>query len=314
MKSRSFSWLWIFAIPLSIGLVALSPEEGNVLLLLALPFTAAGNILRELSLSGELGNWVAIGLYAAVCVSPLILIRKSDSARENLLLVLATAVLFRVMWLMVNPNMMPAPMRNEVGKSIYAGAVYSVFVTWGITKLMLKTDLSEQGKIYKALRVFLAVCATLFLVSGFGVGISSFRADLNRLTAENTLLSENQLMPSIMFLTAEFTFRAAESVLMAWILFLAFRLVLELEEDPYSQRCHDLSCVITLWCRRTIRVVAASNLAMNLGQVLLAGKLVNVDVVLHLPVVSLAVTFGMMALTRLLDQGKALKEDNELFV
>jgi hypothetical protein len=41
---------------------------------------------------------------------------------------------------------------------------------------------------------------------------------------------------------------------------------------------------------------------------------VNVDFQLRLPVLSLAVTFGLMALVRLIDQGKALKEDNELFV
>ena len=94
MKSKSLAWLWILGVPLIIGLVAASPEQGNVLLLLALPFTVAGNILRELSLSGSVGNWVAIGLYTAACISPLLLIRKSDSSRENMLLVLATAVLF----------------------------------------------------------------------------------------------------------------------------------------------------------------------------------------------------------------------------
>ena len=314
MKSKSLTWLWILGVPMIIGLVAASPEQGNVLLLLALPFTVAGNILRELSLSGSAGNWVAIGLYTAVCITPLLLIRTSDSSRENMLLVLATAVLFRVMWLMVNPNMMPQTMRNDVGRSIYAGAVYSVFVTWGITKLMLKTDLTESGKVYRVLRTFLLVCAALFLIDGIGLGLSSFRADLNEMTAANTMLSESELLPSIMFLAGSFTFRVVESVLVAGILFIAYRLVMELEEDPYSQRCHDISCSIFLWCRRTIRVVAASNLAMNLGQVLFAGNLVNVDFQLRLPVLSLAVTFGMMALTRLLDQGKALKEDNELFV
>lgn len=314
MKSKRLTWLWILGVPLIIGLVAASPEQGNVLLLLAVPFTAAGNILRELSLSGTAGNWVAIGLYVAVCISPLLLIRKSDSSRENLLLVLATAVLFRVMWLMVNPDMMPYTMRNEVGKSIYAGAVYSVFVTWGVTKLMLKTDLNASEKIYQALRTFLLACAALFLIDGVGLGLSSFRADLNGMTAANTMLSDSELLPSIMFLAGAFTFRVAESILVAGILFIAYRLVLELEADPYSQHCHDISCSIFLWSRRTIRVVAASNLAMNLGQVLFAGYLVNVDFQLRLPVLSLAVTFGMMALTRLLDQGKALKEDNELFV
>lgn len=314
MKSKSLSWLWILGGPMILALVAASPDDGNVLLLLAWPLIAAGNMLRELSLSGSVGNLVAIGLYAAVCISPLILIRRTDSRRENMLLVLATVVLFRVMWLMVNPNMMPQTLRNDVGRAIYAGAVYSVFVTWGVMKLMLKTDLTAQADIYKALRTFLLICAGLFLTDGIGLGLSSFRSDLNELTAANTMLSESQMLPSIMFLAGEFTLRAAESVLVAGILFLAFRLTMELEEDPYSKRCHQISVAMALWCRRTIRAVAAANLLLNLGQVFLADYLVNVDFQLRVPVISLAVVFGMMALTRLLDQGKALKEDNELFV
>lgn len=314
MKSKGFGWLWIFAVPLLIGLAALSPGGGNLLLLLAMPFVKAGELLRQLSLMSAMGNRIALVLYCAVCASPLLLIRKSDPGRENLLLILASMVLFRVMWLLVNPDMMPVNMRNEVGKVIYTGAVYSVFVTWGIMKLMLRTDLTIQANVYKALQIFLLICSVCFLVEGLGFGLSRFAATLETLKTENTLLSESQLLPSVMFQAADFTFTLAENVLVAWILFLGARLVMELEEDPYSEACQNMSNGIFLWCRRTIRAVAAANLAMNLGQVLFAGELVNVNLTIRIPVLSLAVTFGMMALTRLLAKGRQIKEDNDLFI
>lgn len=314
MKSKGFGWLWVFGVPLLVGLAAISPRGGNVLLLMAMPFVKAGELLRQLSLMSAMGNRIAIVLYTGLCISPLLLIRRSDSSRENLLLILASMVLFRVMWLMVNPDMMPANMRNEVGKAVYAGAVYSVFVTWGISKLMLKTDLTIQANVYRALQIFLLICAACFLTEGLGFGLSRFRAALDVMKAENTMLSESALLPSVMFQAADFTFTLAENLLVAWILFLGAKLVMELEADPYSEAAQNLSNTIFLWCRRCIRMVAAANLAMNLGQVLFAGKLVNVDLTIRLPVLSMAVTFGMMALTRLLAKGREIKEDNDLFI
>ena len=97
-------------------------------------------------------------------------------------------------------------------------------------------------------------------------------------------------------------------------LMLGTRLLDALEEDPYSQRCHALSVEIFRWCKKMIPLVAGVNLTLNLAQVLLAPLLVTVHLELRLPTLSLAVAFGMMALTRLLEEGKAIKEDNDLYV
>ena len=88
----------------------------------------------------------------------------------------------------------------------------------------------------------------------------------------------------------------------------------EIAENPFSEACHTLCARLTLWCRRIICLLMGANLAMNLGQMLFAGRLVNVDLVLRLPVLSLAVAFCLMALSCLLDQGKELKDDNDLFI
>ena len=311
---KDFAWLWIFVIPLLLILPAMSPEGGNVLLTMALPFTAAGDILRNLSLSGGMGNLVAIGLYVLLCIAPLLLIRKGDGWRVNGLLIVASAVMFWVMWLMVNPGQMPAAMRSDVGKAIYAGAIYSVMITWGVLKLMTKADLTVQAKVYGALRIFLLICAGQFLLEGLGFGMGEFRSQLKQISEGNTALSSAQLMPSFLFAALDFAFGVMESMLVARILVLGTRLLDALEEDPYSEHCHRLSGEIFLWCKKTIPLVAVSNLFLNLSQVLFASVLVNVNLQLRIPALSLAVAFGMMALTRLLGEGKAIKEDNDLFI
>ena len=311
---KDLNWMWILVLPLLLLLPVLSPEGGNLLLSLAWPFVKAGEILRKLSLSGGMGNLAAIGLYIMLCIAPLFLIRKDDSIRVNGLLAVGSAMLFWVMWLMVNPGQMPAHMRNDMGKALYAGTIYSVMITWGVLKLMSKTDLTVQSKIYEALRIFLLICAGQFLFVGLGLGLGQFRTQLDAAEAGNTALSDMQLMPSIIFITMDFCYGLLENLGVAWVLMLGTRLLDALEEDPYSQRCHALSVEIFRWCKKMIPLVAGVNLTLNLAQVLLAPLLVTVHLELRLPILSLAVAFGMMALTRLLEEGKAIKEDNDLFV
>ena len=229
---KDLGWMWFLVIPLVIALPAAAPTGGDLLLTMALPFTAAGDVLRKLSLSGSVGNLGAIGLYVMLCAAPLLLIRRGDGRRQNLLLVVASFVRFWVMWLMVNPGQMPATMRNEVGKAIYAGSVYSVMITWGVLKIMDKTDLTVKDKIYETLRIFLLICAGLFVFVGLGMGVGEFRAQLDATESGNTALSDMQLMPSIIFITLDFCYGLLENLAVAWVLVLGTKLLEALEQDP----------------------------------------------------------------------------------
>ncbi|MBR2047802.1 MAG: hypothetical protein IJ960_04315 [Oscillospiraceae bacterium] len=312
MKFNRSMLLW--GIGLLLASAAIVWGGGELLLALAVPFTALCKALRSLSLMSAAGNTAALALYWLICFSPLLLLRRKQKLWVNLLPVIGCAVLFRVLWLMVNPDMMPGVMRNDLGKAIYAGAVYSVLLTWSILKLMTSPGLTDSGKVYHALGIFLTVCAWLFLLEGFGLGLSRFLSGLKALKAEQTALTSAQLLPSRIFLALDYILGAAEGLGLGWLLLLGRRLVKEIAENPFSEACHMLCGKIILWCRRIICLLAAANLGMNLGQVLLAGKLVNVDLILRLPVLSLAVAFCLMALSCLLDQGKELKDDNDLFI
>lgn len=311
---KDLNWMWIFVIPFLIVLPLAMPTGGNLLMTMALPFTTAGTILRNLSLSGGMGNLAAIGLYGMLCIAPLLLIRKGDGWKVNGLLVLGSTVMFWVMWLMVNPGLMPATMRNDVGKAIYAGAIYSVMITWGVLKLMTKADMTVKSGIYSALRLFLMICAGQFLFVGLGLSGGEFKGVMDALFEENTALSDSQLMPTLLFITLDFSLSLLENLMIAWILLLATRLLDALEADPYSELSQKMAGVVFSWCKKAIPLVAVANLILNLGQVLFASVLVHVNLQLRIPAVSLAVAFGMMALSRLIGEGKAIKDDNDLFI
>ena len=51
-----------------------------------------------------------------------------------------------------------------------------------------------------------------------------------------------------------------------------------------------------------------------LVQIVLAERLTYIDISVRIPVLSMAICFGMTALTKLLVRGKELKDDNDLFI
>lgn len=294
-------------------LLAVCPVEGGVLYLLALPLIAAGEGLRYLSLSGGLGNAVALVLYAVVCLSPLALKWKRKWCREDGLLVLSAGVMFYVMYGLINPGVLPAMLQTAVGRVQLSFLLYSVLAAWAILKLLRVSDRVRQENIYRALQIFLMICAVELVAVSAGLGLQELLAGCRNLRAENTWPGID-LVPTYIFLGLRYLATAVEYGLDTVVLLSGVKLLAELERDAYSEGCVAAGERTVLWCKRTLAVSALLTMALNLGQVVFAGVIYDAEVSLRLPVMSIAIAFGAMALTRLLVQGKTLKEDNELFI
>ncbi len=76
---------------------------------MAFPFEQIGLILRRLSLSGTAGNIAAVLIYATFCLTPVFILflrrKKRGFFTEDLLLALLSAVLFVVLYYMINPGL-----------------------------------------------------------------------------------------------------------------------------------------------------------------------------------------------------------------
>lgn len=285
---------------------------GEALTALALPFTLTGSGLRALSLSGGAGNVAAIVLYILLCLSPLALKGRKKREKSDIWLLLCCGLMFHVLYLMVNPGMRPAGMRNGVGDLIYASSVYSVLLAWGVGKLMKAAD-ADGVNIYQALRIFLTICAVELAVVGVFGGALGFVDKVKELQAANT-------MPGV-DLTMTYLFQGLicagtmlEYGLDAAVMWLGMKLLKEVEADPYSESCARASRKLQDRCRSALLLIVGVNAALNVGQVAFAGNLHDIDTSLNFPVFSMALVFVTLALTRLLMQGKELKDDNDLFI
>lgn len=306
--------LWLLAAVAAAVVLAFVPDAGaGILGALALPFTAAGWLLRTLSLSGALGNVVSIILYAAGCFAPILLWLRSRKQAGDWLLLLLPMVLAVVLYYMVNPNLRGGSLQNEAGDAVYACSVWSLLITWGILKLIGSGSSILERNIYRALRLFLLLCAASCLMNAFGTSISEVRLYFEHFTRDFGIYEQNRMI-TFGFLMLKYLMKMAEGVLTARVLVLGAGLMTVLEAAPFSEACVDSADFLGRKCRETLLVISVASMMVNLGQVLLSPVLLDISMEVRIPVLSMAVCFAVLVMTKLLVKGKELKDESDLFV
>lgn len=313
MNRKTLVKLLVLAVCSALVFLLTPGNGGSILIVAAIPFTLLGKGLRALSLSGSAGNTAAIVIYATVCMLPLALVLKKKKDREDWLLILCSVMLFYVLYLMINPGLMPKGMSSDVGSVILSGTVYSIFISWGILKLLRKGETMEKDSGYNALRILLGACAALYIMAGFGIGAGELKSEIEAVRAGNTMPGQN-LVDTYIFLFLIFAVQALEYTLDACLMVFGIELIKELELDPYSESCVFIAEALSKKSRVYLTTILLSNVALNVAQLLDSSRLNNIDATVRIPVFSVALCLGCVALTRLLGQGKELKEENDLYI
>ena len=280
---------------------------------LSLPFTALGGCLRAMSLSGRAGNAAALILYVLVCGAPVWFWHRSRRQTADRLLLLLPLVLAVVLYYMVNPNLRGQASQNPVGDAVYACSVWSLLATWGVLKLVGSGSGHLDGNLYRALRIFLLLCAVGCLMNGIGKSVSSLRWYFGHYAGDYGFFVRNRNI-TLAFLTLEHLVKMAESILTAQVLCRGGALLTALEADPFSADCVRQAEKVSSKCREALVILSLSGLTVNLGQLLLATVLLDIQMEVRIPLLGLAVCFAMLAVTKLLVRGKELKDESDLFV
>lgn len=306
---RVFSVLALVLL-LLIGATVLGVADG--IMILSLPFVLLGKGLRGLSLSSSTGNVIAIVIYVILSLCPLLLKIRNKWTKKDILIPISCAVMFYVVYYMINPGSRPIVLQNEVGNLAMAGAIYSVLLCWLILNLMESFHDAGTDNIYDALRIFLGLCIVEFAI-GFVASFADGLSSIQQIKAANTAPGLN-LMPTYIFAMSASVVTALEYGLDIWLLHLAGSMLKELRTEAYSEGSYNAAKVLSMWCSRSLIILTISSTALNVAQLLFARILHNVDMGFHLPTVSIGLAFVLLATTRLLHQGKVLKEDNDLFI
>ncbi len=285
----------------------------NSVAALCLPFTWVAEGLRKLSLSGSLGNGVAIALLVVLGLLPLAFKWKKSWGPEDVLLVFTSIAIWYTLYVLINPYILPDILMGVVGETLLCGSCYSLFLSWAVLRLLRFTRTMTGENFMKALRIFLYLCAAtqVFLIASRTSGlVTSWKL----LESGNTMPGQN-LLPSYLFLLGGFLVSVLEYGLNGWLLLLGARLMKDLSQDPYGEAACRKAESLCAWCRRTLAVVLLSQTALNVAAVIFASRIYYlVGVGFRLPVSSMALVFALLVLASLLRKGQQLQDDNRLFI
>lgn len=292
--------------------------------LLAFPLEQLGMGLRALSLSGGLGNAAAVLLYNCLCLLPMGFFichkHKKNSTAEDALLPLLSAALYAALYMMTNPGVINTHFGSafniagtgDLGKAFVGGTVYSIVVGYLILRAMRVFANSAAERLPRYLSLLMAVvCAALVFVM-FGSGLYGLIGDIRQFVSDNT--AGGELAPSYIFIVLQYLVDILPYAMEIVIIFAGFELVGALEIEPYSDETVSAARKLGDVCRWAVAAIMLSQIAVNAAQFASGMSIRSSHYTISIPLTSILFALAALLLAKYFEQGKKLKDDNDMFI
>lgn len=288
--------------------------------LMSFPFAQIGGLLRALSLAGAFGNIVAILLYAALGLAPLLFlfwrVAKKKVRLEDSLLVVLSALLFFMIYLMVNPALISKMFilggLSGMGKAILGGSFYSVLIGYLIFRLLRRISHSKAAEMLKWLQLIFALSAAALIFSAFYLAVVGMIGNIQEVKSANTDPAVSLAMTNtIIFI--RFVLQQIPVLLSVWLLILAIKLTDALKQDRYGEEAATAAGRLGAFSKLTVAVTVICSIAANLLQLIFRGSL-NSHFSVQVPLTSLALMLIMLLLAQYFADSSRLHKDNQLFI
>lgn len=284
------------------------------------PFEQIGLWLRALSLSGVSGNIMAIILYIVICIAPcialLIIKRKRLLFFEDILLVVLSALLFAILYKMINPGLITPVLTGSsitITKAIMGGTAYSLICAYTILRILRLFISSETSRLQKYMVILLMLVNAIFIYIIFGSGVSDLINSFKTLKAGNTG-NEHLLGISYVFLVIQYIVDNIPFALNILVVFTGVSLLHALASDQYSIETVALTEKLSKVCRFSLIITVLSNVLFNILQFLFIKNLNIINSIIQIPVFSIVFVLAVLILSRLAFVNKALKDENDSII
>ncbi len=300
------------------------------------PFVQIGMVLRWLSLSGSIQNIISIIIYVLICASPILLLvtRKPMKNKkyfpEDALILLLCALMFYVIYHMINPSYINALVATDVWlsmtKAMMSTTIYSLLATYFVIRVIRKSDLIQEKKIYKVLSFLLNFVSIAFVAAVFGTLLRSVVTQISELMFLSELssagfTSNSSLTPdtsfvviNISFVVFDFLVKSVPYIAGILVVFVVTDLLFHFEADRYSENTINTAKKLSNLCKKSIVLIMCSDAFFNFAQLLFRMRLMNSDFNVTIPILSIISLFACVVLTNLIVEGKDLKDDNDGFI
>lgn len=297
-----------------LALVSLAAEmPGTFSTLFAFPFEQIGAALRTLSLTGRVGNALALSLWIGVSMLPWIPVcrhrKEKERLWENCALCVLSVLLLLTLYGMANPAVAYSVFPGISGgflpmvKALMGCAVWSVLVLWGVLRLLRLFRAGDLNTLLGYLRTLLYVLCILFTGT---IALSCGSTLVSGL--ENIQRGMDGLMAVLRFLAA-----ALPYVLDIAVTLSAMTLLDALLSGDSTSVLHCTDALSRLCCV-SLGLTTVSVAALNIIQLMLARWLSDITVSVTIPVMSIAFVLSALLLARLIAENRRLQADNDLFI
>lgn len=286
--------------------------SSNVFLfsMLNFPFEQIGNLLRELSLSGTIGNIFSWIIYFGICLLPLVLffyMRKKHSIKKcDYLLIVLTFVMFYVLYYMINPGFLSGMFSTviQMKKPALGSVVYSIILGYIILKSLTFIKVADSTKLFKYFKLLLKVMILLCTFTIFGTLLQQYLISKNAADNSNTqfiffIAYINNIIPYIFNIL---------------ILFQLIELCDDIKFNQVSEKTIVLLDKISKLCILALICIVISQITYQLLQAICITTIDSIHASVHLPITSIILVLAALLFTNYMKEVKKLKDENDLFI
>ena len=278
----------------------------------AFPFEQIGRVLGWLSGLGALGRGAALALWGALSLLPLLFLtglgRGPATLVEKVLLSITSLMLFIALWKLAGPMEAPFGLPGaELGwasfiKAVWGGVIWSLLILFGVLRLLelFRGGDKERLLIYQRRMLWLLCC--------FFTGLAALSA-----FEPVSAWAEAETGTARLALCLGYVSSALPYGLDAAVTVRAMKLLDSLlagQRAEAAKRARRLSAL----CCVSLGISAALPVLLNLFQLALAKELSSLSFRVELPFLSLVFVLAVLLLTRLIEENRQLRDDNELFI
>ena len=298
MKNKKYLLLLLLE---AVGVIGITKGMGvkteGVFDLLSFPLEKSADLLGSLSLSGSVGNAIAVVIYAFICLIPVFVllfrISRKTFVKTDSILVLMSAVLFAVIYLLINPSEMGLHGMGEEA-SMVAFSFWSLLVGYLVLKFAEILKNTEGKRTERLLSVVLKIIGAVFM---FALCTLEFtKAEVGIVTVFSAL---NSVLPAVLGIRT---------------VFFALDLLTEFSLDRYSENTVREAEKLSRFCILALELTVGVSALLSVLQLRFINELSSVNFSVDIPLVSIGFILLLLMLSGFIKESKALKEDNDSFI
>ena len=281
------------------------------------PFELLGSGLRHLSLSGTIGNAVAMAIYIAVCLIPvgiaLYFVKNKKARFEDTILLVLSTLLFRGIYIFVNPGtiakMKDALITGEMYKIAICTTIVSVIILYVLIKAVRSVDNMKEKKLLTFLKVVCGIAQIIIVGAVFYIGVSDLFANIQKATENNQYITNTYVLLVFRFLVEQ-----TPNICVFLILTRLMNVAEFIKKGFVSEEAMIAIKSISSVCKKSVMIMMFASVILNIVQLLVIGHVSITHYQVDIPVFQLLLVVVLLIITKIIEESNKIKEDNDLFI